>query len=319
MSGRKSERLLNLTICLLVARTYLSRERIRATVEGYANQSDEAFERMFERDKEELRELGVPVETGSADRYFDDEFGYRIRRERFQLPPLHLQPDEAAVLGLAARVWQQAGLASATESALRKLGAAGVATDRAALSVVEPRLVASEPAFGPLFDAAVHRRPVRFAYRGSGSPDTAVRSVHPWGLGLWRGRWYLVGYDVDRTDRRTYRLGRIVGEVTTIGPGPVPAAPAGAVRAALTSLDPQGSPSGTAQLRVRVGTVLGLRNRAGPVVADAPGWELLEVPFSSPGALADEVAGYGADAVVLGPPPVRAAVIDRLTQTAGAS
>jgi len=324
VSGRKSERLMNLVICLLVARTYLSRERIREAVDGYAGQSDEAFERMFERDKEELRELGVPVETGSADRYFDDELGYRIRRERFQLPPLRLAPDEAAVLGLAARVWQQAGLASATESALRKLGAAGVATDRGALSVIEPRLVASEPAFEPLFDAAVRRRPVRFAYRGSGSATTVPRSVHPWGLGLWRGRWYLVGWDVDRANRRTYRLGRIAGPVTVTGDGPVAAPPAGSVRAALETLDPLSSPSGTARVRVRAGSGLGLRHRASSATTDGAagpgtnGWDVLELPYSSPGSLADDVAGYGADAVVLSPPEARAAVVARLTASARA-
>lgn len=319
MSGRKSERLVNLVICLLVARTYLSRERIRATVDGYAGQSDEAFERMFERDKEELRELGVPVETGTADRYFDDELGYRIRRERFQLPPLTLAPDEAAVLGLAARVWQQAGLASATESALRKLGAAGVATDRSALAVVEPRLVATEPAFEPLFDAAVNRRPVRFPYRGSGSATTTPRSVHPWGLGLWRGRWYLVGWDVDRADRRTYRLGRIVGPVTVTGEGPVAAPPAGSVRAALATLDPLTAPAGTARVRVRTGSVLALRNRALSSVPDGSDWDVLELAYRSTGALADEVAGYGADAVVVSPPEAREAVVSRLRQSAVAS
>jgi len=316
VSGRKSERLVNLVICLLVARTYLSRERIRATVDGYAGQSDEAFERMFERDKEELRELGVPVETGTADRYFDDELGYRIRRERFQLPPLTLAPDEAAVLGLAARVWQQAGLASATESALRKLGAAGVATDRSALAVVEPRLVATEPAFEPLFDAAVNRRPVRFPYRGSGSATTTPRSVHPWGLGLWRGRWYLVGWDVDRADRRTYRLGRIVGPVTVTGEGPVAAPPAGSVRAALATLDPLTAPSGSARVRVRAGSVLALRNRAVSSAPDGPDWDVLELAYRSTGALADEVAGYGADAVVLSPRDAREAVVARLRQSA---
>ena len=307
---------MNLVICLLVARTFLSRERIRATVEGYAGSSDEAFERMFERDKEELRELGVPVETGSADRYFDDELGYRIRGDQFQLPPLVLEPDEAAVLGLAARVWQQAGLAEATTSALRKLGAAGVATDRGALGVLQPRLAASEPAFEPLFDAAVHRRPVRFPYRGSGSAETTLRSVHPWGLGLWHGRWYLVGHDVDRGERRTYRLGRVTGRVEVTGPGPVPAGPAGALRAALAALGPA-EPSRTARVRVRAGAAQGLRARASAAGPGAqPGWEELDVLFAEVGELADEVAGLGADAVALAPPELRAAVVSRLRETA---
>ena len=108
---------MNLVICLLVARTYVPKSRIRQVVGGYGDQSDEAFERMFERDKDELRALGIPIETGSHESLFDDEPGYRIRRSEFELPPLSLEPDEAAVVGLAARVWQQAGLASATSDA----------------------------------------------------------------------------------------------------------------------------------------------------------------------------------------------------------
>src|SRR4028119_437364 len=106
MSRRKSERLMNLVIALLVTRQYLTKERIRTVVEGYHRQSDEAFERMFERDKEELREIGIEIEVGNFEELFDDEPGYRIRRDAFELPDIHLEPDEAAVVGLAARVWR---------------------------------------------------------------------------------------------------------------------------------------------------------------------------------------------------------------------
>ena len=80
MTTRKTERILNLTICLLVSDRYLPKSRIREAVEGYHNLSDAAFERTFERDKDELRALGVPIEVGSFDAFFDDEQGYRIRR-----------------------------------------------------------------------------------------------------------------------------------------------------------------------------------------------------------------------------------------------
>ncbi|MGN6130887.1 MAG: helix-turn-helix transcriptional regulator, partial [Nocardioidaceae bacterium] len=111
MTARKSERLLNLLITLLVARTYVSKERLRGVVEQYRDLGTEAFEKMFERDKEELRSLGIPVEVGYVDRAFEDEPGYRIERAAFELPEIDLAPEEAAVLGLAARVWQHAGLA----------------------------------------------------------------------------------------------------------------------------------------------------------------------------------------------------------------
>jgi proteasome accessory factor B len=123
MSRRKTERLLNLVVCLLATRRYLTAEQIRQAVPGYPDGS-EAFKRMFERDKEELRELGIPLETGSEG---DEETGYRIQRQAYELPEIQLTPDEAAVLGLAARVWQRASLAEAASGALLKLRAAGVA------------------------------------------------------------------------------------------------------------------------------------------------------------------------------------------------
>ena len=103
MAARKSERILNLTICLLNTRRFIDRESIRGSVEGYAGLNDGAFERTFERDKDDLRAMGVPVETGSNSAFFPDEIGYRIRRQDFELPPLQVDAGEAAALGLAAR------------------------------------------------------------------------------------------------------------------------------------------------------------------------------------------------------------------------
>ncbi len=337
---------MNLVIALLVARTHVPRSRIREVVDGYGDQADDAFQRMFERDKDELRALGVPIETGSVDSYFDDEPGYLIRRERFELPPVDLEPDEVAVLGLAARVWEQAGLAAATTSALRKLGAAGVRTDRAVLGAVEARLGAAEPAFEGLFGAAVTRRAVAFDYRGGGLGEVRHRRVEPWGLGLWHGRWYLVGFDRDRGERRLFRLGRVVGAVAVQGEGGAfGPPPPGAVRDALATLElthgaGPGVPGGTgraepaepatAALRIRAGAGLGLRRRVadsadpkGTATATAtstatdgnhavpPGWDRVEVPFADADAFAEEVVGYGADAVVLGPPELRDAVVAR--------
>lgn len=318
MAARKSERLLNLVIALLVARTYVPRSRVREVVEGYGNQADDAFQRMFERDKEELRSLGIPIETGSADGYFDDEPGYRIRRERFQLPPLDLAPDEAAVLGLAAQVWEQAGLASATTSALRKLGAAGVVTDRAVLGAVEPRIGAVEPAFEPLLAAALERRPVAFDYRRSGTGELGRRRVQPWGLGLWHGRWYLVGHDVDRDARRLFRLSRVTGAVEVDGPpGAYGPPPDGAVHDALANLDAVhgelSAVGGTATIRVRAGAGLGLRRRVpGGEAGSVDGWDVLDLPYGDAGVLADEVVGYGPDVVVVAPQELRDAVVERL-------
>src|ERR1700749_1057492 len=106
MSKRKTERLLGLVVCLLSTTRSLPAEQVRQAVPGYPEQ-DDLFKRMFERDKEDLRDLGVPLETG-VNHPFDTEPGYRIEQQAYELPELRLEADEAAVLGLAARVWQRA-------------------------------------------------------------------------------------------------------------------------------------------------------------------------------------------------------------------
>ena len=174
MTTRKTERILNLTICLLVSGRYLPKSRIREAVEGYHDLSDAAFERTFERDKDELRSLGVPIEVGSFDPLFDDEPGYRISPAEFELPPIELDADEASVVGVAARVWQHASMAESTRSALAKLRAAGVEPDASQLASLEPSVQATEPAFEPLWTAVLDRARVSFIYRDSRPADAGA-------------------------------------------------------------------------------------------------------------------------------------------------
>ncbi|HSK28293.1 MAG TPA: WYL domain-containing protein [Jiangellales bacterium] len=317
MSQAKSERLMNLVIALLVARTYLPKARLRQVVGGYGDQTDEAFERMFERDKEELRELGIPIETGAEDPFApDEEIGYRIRRSDFELPAISLEPDEAAVLGLAARVWQHATLAEATSRARLTLRAAGVETDTRALAAVEPRLAAEEPAFWPLWQALRDRRVVSFDYTKPGAPAAERRRLEPWSVLSWHGRWYVVGRDRDRDAPRMFRLSRVVGAVARHGrAGAYEVPPPDQVRQAAASLTPP-AVAGTASVRVRAGAGWGLRRRAVSVTAEAPGWDLVEVPYADAGVLAEEVAAYGAAAVVVAPAEVRDRTVDRLTAVA---
>src|ERR1700748_3806695 len=129
MAARRAERLVNLVICMLSTRQYLSAERIRDAVPGYeagdgSRATDEAFKRMFERDKAELRDLGIPLETG-RNSHFDSDDGYRITRRDYELPVIEFDPAEAAAVGLAARLWQSATLGESARSALLKLRAAG--------------------------------------------------------------------------------------------------------------------------------------------------------------------------------------------------
>jgi len=317
MSKRKTERLLGLVVCLLSTRRYLTAEQIRQAVPGYPEQ-DELFKRMFERDKEDLRELGVPLETG-VNHPFDSEPGYRIRQQAYELPELRLEADEAAVLGLAARVWRRAELAGAAAGALLKLRAAGIDADaddaRAPVPQgIEPRLGTPEPAFGPLWEAVRDRRPVTFSYRAAGRSDAQQRELEPWGVVNRHGRWYVAGRDRGRGATRVFRLGRIAGPVKFCGPPGSVTVPDGTdVRELVRDWDAAPAAERTALLRVRPGTGVGLRRYALSVRPDAePGWDLVTTRFADVSWFADYAASLGQDAVVLDPPDLREAVIRRL-------
>ena len=314
MAPRKTERILNLTICLLVSGRYLPKSRIRDAVEGYHNLTDAAFERTFERDKDELRALGVPIEVGSFDPLFDDEPGYRIRASEFELPPVDLDADEAAVVGVAARVWQHASMAESTLSALAKLRAAGVDPDTTQLTSLEPSVQASEPAFEPLWTAVLERIRVSFSYRGG-----ARRTLEPWGLTSAKGRWYVIGRDVDRDAPRMFKLSRIGDLPKRVSRAGAYAVPEDLdLRALARSLGPP-EPTAEALLAVRAGKAPTLRRRGTPATTEVPlppGYEVLRVGFGEVRSLAEEICRHAADVVVLEPAELRDAVITGLRAVA---
>jgi proteasome accessory factor B len=317
VAQRKTERLLNLVILLLNTRRPVTAAQVHDIVPGYPDGS-EAFNRMFERDKAELRDLGIPVSVEGLSNW-DDEVGYRIRPGEYALPDIELEPDEAAALALAARVWQQASLAEAASGAMLKLQAAGVETGDVSLSGVESHVTATEPAFEPLWQAVVDRRGVTFAYRVAGAAASTERHVEPWGVVSWHGRWYLAGQDRDRGEPRVFRLDRMHGVVAVSDvPGEFVVPDGIDVRQMVVGSATQ-EPHRTARIRVRAGAGLGLRRRATATVSDADDYDIVDVGFVNADVLADEVAGYGADAVMLEPADARDAVIGRLRAVAGSA
>ncbi|MEU4534716.1 WYL domain-containing protein [Streptosporangium sp. NPDC023825] len=313
MSRRKTERLLNLVICLLATRRPLSAEHIRQAVPGYDADNDEAFQRMFERDKNELREIGIPIEVHKDP--WEEDPGYRIVRSAYELPEITLEPDEAAVVGLAAQVWQRASLAEAASGALLKLRAGGVQTDEAhgvLGGALELRVDTQDPSFPALWEAVRDRRAVRFAYRAAASQNVLTRTVEPWGVVSRRGRWYMVGHDRDRDAPRVFRLSRISGTVTTVGrPGAV-VVPEGVDIKSMVGFSDAAVRERTALIRVRRDTCQGLRQVAKEVRPAGDGWDELDVDFTDAGRLAGWIVGFADDAEVVGPPDARDAVICRL-------
>lgn len=322
MSSARTERLLNLVICLLSTRQYLTAARLAQLIPGYEHGDDpksrEAFQRMFERDKAELRDLGIPLETGTNS-VFDSEAdaGYRIARRDYDLPEVALTPEEAAAVALAARLWRS-GPAGAASSAVAKLRAAGVEVDERAALGIEPIVHAGDPALAAAMAAVRERRPLRFDYR-SVRADAAARPrrVDPWGVVSWRGRWYLVGRDRDRGEPRVFRLSRIVGALSAGPPGTV-AIPAGVDLVGLVAGVERDRPQLRAVLRLRSGAAAGLRRQAQELLDGGPvDWDRVAVGYHDEEFFAEALAGYGSAVVVEEPASLRSAVLARLRAIAG--
>ncbi|MGL5865709.1 MAG: helix-turn-helix transcriptional regulator [Dermatophilaceae bacterium] len=316
----KTERLLNLVLVLLYARRPLAKAQIRQLVPQYGQSaSTDAFERMFERDKDELRELGIPLVTEHVDAVWDDEPGYRIHQREYALPEIAFDADELAVLGLASRTWAQASLAGPAAQALRKLRAAGVERDADSLIGIEPRLRTTEPAFDPVKDAVVRRMPLRFGYRRRAEDEVAPRHVQPWSLVSWRGRWYLNAFDLDREAPRVFRLSRVTGPVRAAGrPGVVDVPADHDPEVMVRRFAAPATTASPAVVRVRQGAGHSLRRRARTVGEVDDTWSLLDIDHTDLWAFAEELAGFGADVVVEQPPELVAAVVERLSGAAAA-
>lgn len=316
MTASRTERLVNLLIMLLVQRRAVGKDRIREIL--YPGSSHDGFERMFDRDKEELRSIGVPIELVPLDAYFDDEVGYRIKASEFALPDIELTADEAAVVGLATKVWEHSRLADATTQAVRKLTAYGVDVDVAALDLMETRIGADEPSFDVFWAAALERTPVVFDYARRGG-QAQTRHLQPWGVVRYSGRWYVVGYDTDRAGERIFRLSRVVETARLDGrPGSYSIPEGTDIRSIAERLAPS-PPAESAVVLVRVGAAATLRRRTDDIQVDVGGppgesWDRITLP---PGTWsADELLTFGADVVVEQPDTLRETVIARLTAAA---
>ena len=212
MVSRKSERLINLTIALLATKRFITKSEIFKTIEGYEG-SSESKERMFERDKDDLRSLGIEIEVGSFDPLFNDEAGYRIKQERYQLDLGDVTALEISLLSLAAQAWQGASLDDAAQRALVKLNSLGIAVD-------EENIPDSAPFFSdggldlPIITRAIAEHQIlEFTYRNYELTDE-VRSVVPIGLSTRSGFWYFTGVDQSIEEIRTFRFDRVIGSFT---------------------------------------------------------------------------------------------------------
>ena len=313
------ERLFSLVLALLATETGLTKNEILSTVQGYrqgySHLGDNAnLERKFERDKDDIRELGVPLETVQApgDPGNNQNLRYRIPRGAYELPlDVSFTPEETTLLNLAAMVWREGSLSAESRRAVLKLRSLGVAADEPVLGYA-PRVRVRDAAFEPLGAALEKHAWVRFSYLKPGERDARVRTVQPLALVQHQGRWHLYAHD-DQAVSKTFLLRRIVSAVVTTGKT-FTAPDANPAELALAELE-QVWNEHVAIVEVQTGSDAHARlgKRRGTI--ERPSGEL-ELHYSDLNIVADELAGFGPEVLVVSPPDVRAAVIARLERTA---
>ncbi len=306
------ERLFSLVLALLATEQGLTKAEILSTVTGYAARYEQggdraSLERQFERDKEDLRDLGVPLETV-------DERGaegdtklqrYRIPPSRYQLPDdLEFSAEEYALLTLAAQVWREGSLSTDSRRALTKLQSLGLRIDDDVIGFA-PTIRTRDAAYEPLSAAIDRGQQVSFDYLKPGQPSAERRLVSPLALVYHEGRWHLHAHD-DRADAaRTFLLRRIVSVVESTGSPATHRPGADEPVHVLAELEALWQ-STIATVATRPGSEADvvLRNRPGTTDVDGR----LAVHATDLDILADELAAFGADVRVIEPAAVRDAV-----------
>jgi proteasome accessory factor B len=304
--SRKIERLINLTIALLATKRFLTKSEIFESVEGYEG-SPETKERMFERDKDDLRSLGIEIEVGSFDPLFNDEAGYKIRQERYQFELGDISSKEVSLLSLAAEAWQEASFGDVAQKALLKLRSIGIPSDEISIPGTVQKLNDGGQDLSLITRAIAQQQLLEFAYLDS-AMNVNGRQVVPIGLSTRNGFWYLSGVDQEIQEIRTFRIDRIQSTITA-SPGPVDfETPIG--------FDPKATFSEStikdfAIIDVRVGKAASLRALA--VSTRSLGeWDQLRIPILSIDSLCSLVMWHGLDAFVQEPVELRDLVVAKL-------
>jgi predicted DNA-binding transcriptional regulator YafY len=306
-SQRKTERQMNLMFVLLNAGVPRTKSRLRQEIPGYDEQSDEAFDRMFERDKQALRDIGIPIESVPLDEGGYEDYGYRIKRSEWLIPPLNFDSQDRILLSLAARAWGDSGLAQAAKSGLSGL------TDEQNFGQLLPRLGHRQPNLGAIAQAITTRMQIRFSYRTADGDEVRTRNLDPWRLILNRGIWNFIGWDYLRNEQRSFRLTRIVGDIeVTKTPVANSCPPDLDVVGLVAKWNSLNSEYGTAQIVTEPAKAPGLRLLAREVSADGT---KLTVDYDDELELARLIARECDAARVESPDSLAATVKQILTRT----
>lgn len=313
------ERLFSLVLALLASEQGLDKAEILSTVQGYrqrfaAGGNNASLDRQFERDKDDLRELGIPLETIDApDKPGDTQATrYRIPRALYELPAdITFSSEEITLLNLASAVWHEGSLSEDSRRALRKLRSLGIDSDESVIGYA-PRLRVRDVAFAPIKSALDRRVAVTFLYLKPGEKAPRLRSVEPRALVVHEGRWHLTGFDRNARDLRTFLLSRIVGDVKTIAGSQFEASDVDEAELALGALDLLWADT-TATIEIAPGSDAELRlGKRGGATRSADG--SVQLHFTDLNVFADELCSFGPEVKVIEPDELVTAVRERLSQ-----
>ena len=305
--SRKSERLVNLTIALLATRRYLTKSEIFRSIEGYEG-NDESKERMFERDKDDLRSLGIEIEVGGFDPIFNDEAGYRIKPESYALDLGEISGADIALLSLAANAWNGQALNAIAHSALLKLKSIGIDSDIDAIPMLAPRMVSSSSELVTVVEAITTRSAITFTYIGQ-DLEIQKRTLNPYALASRDGFWYFAGMDLDKGAIRTFRLDRVEDEIAVGKKNASFEIPAGFDL--FSHLD-EGISAKLATIDIRKGKAFALRKKALSVVEKGE-WDQITIQYGDDSTFIDSLLWHLDDVVVIEPSELRESVVKILS------
>jgi len=303
---RVVERILNLLAFLLTAGRPVTAAEIRVTVAGYDQESDEAFRRTFERDKDLLRRLGVPLRLEALDAW-EVEHGYVVPSEEYALPDLGLTDEERAALALAAQVVRLGGRAP-DSGAMFKLGGAPLAAGGEPLAA---DLGTPAEDLAALFGAVNERRRVTFTYPGG------ERTLEPYGLVHRWGHWYAVGMRRDQV--RAYRIDRMTALRVGDTPNAFSRSPRFRVAEALPDAPWEaGAEDVTVTVRFEAEVAWWARRQLtarADISEHDDGAVTASFPVANLDSLVGWMIGFEEHAEILAPPEARRRIVDHLRET----
>ena len=304
--SRKSERLINLVIALLATKRNLTKSEIFRAIDGYEG-SLESMERMFERDKDELRSLGIDIEVSGLDPLFEDEVGYTIRPESFVMDTNEFSASQISFMSLAAQIWKDASLDEVSKKALRKLSHSNASVDVTEVPFIAPQIQNTPSFLVEIINGIADRRTLEFSYLDLDLKENQ-RRLNVYSYFSLNGFWYFYGYDLDRGATRTFRCDRIQGEVSVSKKSQTYEIPD---RESNGVFDAEAGIAHVATLQIQKGRGTQLRNLA-IKIQDCGDTDLVEITYFSDVEIISLILWHLEDVEVISPLDLRAKIVQAL-------